>query len=331
MALAIRRRWIWLLGGLAVFTVLVYGAARFADEPLRRYMEAEVNRRLTGYTVQIAVLHLHPWTASVELRDATLAQDANPNPPIAQVGRLVTRVDWRALLHRRVVADISFDQPRVYLNLKQVRTEASETTALKDRGWQRALACLSFLLSELVHAIIITAALGQALRRILLDEVIGLLPDAMISVRAALGIPHARPQATSLDGSRRGMVERIPEGLRRCIPLGSLLRDLLLQSLLVVLQGLQPLLRGGAWCVRSRSGEIGRVGLHAGLPGIHLPCGVGVLTGDVHLEDDGVGLALVVGVLPFGLRRRRQGQAAYQYRRGEYHRVGFHGCGPPSP
>src|SRR5512143_4100699 len=144
MALPIRRRWIWLLGGLAVFTVLVYGAAQFEDEPLRRYMEAEADRRLTGYTVQIAALHVHPWTASVELRDATIAQDANPNPPIAQVARLVTRIDWRALLHCRVVADIRFDQPRVYLNLKQVRTEASETTALKDRGWQQALEALAF-------------------------------------------------------------------------------------------------------------------------------------------------------------------------------------------
>src|SRR6266436_6610946 len=144
MALPIRRRWVWLLAEFAVLTVVVYGAARFADEPLRRYMEAEVNRRLTGYTVQIAALRVHPWTASVELRDATIAQDANPDPPIAQVARLVTRIDWRALLHRRVVADISFDQPRVYLNLKQVRTEASEQTALKDRGWQQALEALAF-------------------------------------------------------------------------------------------------------------------------------------------------------------------------------------------
>ena len=127
-----------------MLTVLVFGAARFSDEPLRRYMEAEINRRLTGYTVQIAALHVHPWTASVELREATIAQDANPDPPIARVARLVTRVDWRALLHRRVVADISFDQPRVHLDLKQVRTEASETTALKDRGWQQALEALAF-------------------------------------------------------------------------------------------------------------------------------------------------------------------------------------------
>jgi hypothetical protein len=144
MALRIRRRWLFLLGGLVLLTVLVYGTARFADEPLRRYMEAEVNRRLTGHTARITALRVHPWTASVELRDATIAQDANPDPPVAQVGRLVTRIDWRALLHRRVVADISFERPTVYLNLKQVRTEAAETTALKDRGWQQALEALAF-------------------------------------------------------------------------------------------------------------------------------------------------------------------------------------------
>lgn len=144
MVLRVRRRWGWLLAGLALLTVSAYGAARFADEPLRRYMEAEVNRRLTGYTVRIAALHVHPWTGSVELRDATIAQDANPDPPVAQVGRLVTRIDWRALLRRRVVADISFERPTVYLNLRQVRTEASEKTALKDRGWQQALEALAF-------------------------------------------------------------------------------------------------------------------------------------------------------------------------------------------
>lgn len=144
MALPIRRRWVWLLGGLALLMILVYGAARFANEPLRRYMEAEVNRRLTGYTVRIVALHVHPWTASLELRGATIAQDVNPDPPVAQVARLVTRIDWRALLHRRVVADITFDHPTVYLNLKQVHTEATEKTALKDRGWQQALEALTF-------------------------------------------------------------------------------------------------------------------------------------------------------------------------------------------
>jgi len=70
--MARRRRWIWLLGGSLVLAGLGYGAARFADEPVRRYMEAEVNRRLTGYTVR--VLPAHPLLASsAELGKVVLA------------------------------------------------------------------------------------------------------------------------------------------------------------------------------------------------------------------------------------------------------------------
>jgi hypothetical protein len=144
MALRVRRRWVWLLGGLVLFMALVYGAARYADEPVRRYMEAEVNRRLTGYTVRIPALYVRPWSVSIELRDAAIFQDANPDPPVAHVGRLSTHLDWRALLHRRIVADITFERPTIYLNLKNVRAEAEEKTAIKDRGWQQALEALAF-------------------------------------------------------------------------------------------------------------------------------------------------------------------------------------------
>jgi hypothetical protein len=144
MAFRVRRRWVWLLGGLVLLVALVYGAARYADEPVRRYMEAEVNRRLTGYTVRIPALHVRPWTVSIELRDAAILQDANPDPPVAHVGRLSTRLDWRALLHRRIVADITFERPTIYVNLKNVRAEAAEKTAIKDRGWQQALEALAF-------------------------------------------------------------------------------------------------------------------------------------------------------------------------------------------
>jgi uncharacterized protein DUF748 len=114
------------------------------DEPLRRYMEREVNHRLTGYTVQIRALRVHPWLGLVELYDAAIVQDANPDPPVSHVSRLVTSIDWRALVHRRLVADITFDHPTVYLNLRNVRTEAASDVALKDRGWQEALEALAF-------------------------------------------------------------------------------------------------------------------------------------------------------------------------------------------
>ncbi|HEY7041769.1 MAG TPA: hypothetical protein VID28_23065, partial [Methylomirabilota bacterium] len=64
------RRRLWWTAGLAALLLVVTGVAiRFLDEPARRYMEAEVNRRLTGYTVSIPHLRLHPLSASIEVRE----------------------------------------------------------------------------------------------------------------------------------------------------------------------------------------------------------------------------------------------------------------------
>jgi len=144
MALVARRRQIWLLGLLGLLVVLTYGLARFTDEPLRRYMEDKVNQRLTGYTVQIRALHVHPWTVSFDLENATILQDANPDPPVTDIARLTVSLDWRALVHRRIVADITFDRPTVYLDLRQVRAEAKSDVPLKEKGWPEALEALAF-------------------------------------------------------------------------------------------------------------------------------------------------------------------------------------------
>src|SRR6266481_2539687 len=90
MGLSIRRRWLWLFGTLALLGLLIYGVARSLDEPVRRYMETETNRRLTGYTIRIPMLRIRLWNASVEVRGASLVQDANPDPPMVHMERFVT-------------------------------------------------------------------------------------------------------------------------------------------------------------------------------------------------------------------------------------------------
>jgi hypothetical protein len=140
---AIRRRWVWSFGTLGVLALLVYGGGRWLDEPVRRYMETQANQRLTGYTVQVPKVRVHLWKAAVDVYDVTLLQEANPDPPVLQMKRFVTRVDWRALLHRRVVADLTFDRPTVFINLRQVRTEVASDVPLKERGWQAALEALT--------------------------------------------------------------------------------------------------------------------------------------------------------------------------------------------
>jgi hypothetical protein len=140
-----RRRWLWMtVGSLGLLGALTYGIVRYAEEPVRRYLEGEVNRRLTGYTVRIPSLRVHPWLGSIELHHATIVQDAHPDPPVTHIARLVTSIDWRALLHRRLVADVTFDRPTIHLDLKNVRAEAASDVRLKDRGWQAALEALAF-------------------------------------------------------------------------------------------------------------------------------------------------------------------------------------------
>jgi len=133
------RRWRWPAMALLVMAVAAYSAAYLLDEPLRQYVEREVNHRLTGYTVAIPKLSLHPHTLSFDLLGVALIQDANPQTPVADIDRLNTSIHWRALLHRRVVADITFARPRLHIDLPKLQAETKSKVPLKDKGWQQAL------------------------------------------------------------------------------------------------------------------------------------------------------------------------------------------------
>lgn len=140
MTRATASRAITIAGAIVVAIVLLaYAGAYLTAEPLRRYVEREVNRRLVGYSVGIRGLSLHPLSVSFDLVDTTIVQSANPTSPVLRVQRIRATLHWRALLDGRVVADITFDRPEVNLDLSHVRTEATSDVALKDRGWQRAL------------------------------------------------------------------------------------------------------------------------------------------------------------------------------------------------
>lgn len=133
-------RWgAWAAGILVILVVLAVIAAFFIDEPLRRYTEAQMNRRLDGYTVRIGKLDFHPVGFSIDFGDLVVIQNAHPDPPIARISQLTASVEWRALLHRRLVADFSVVKPILYVNLAHVRREAEDEVPVTKRGWQEAL------------------------------------------------------------------------------------------------------------------------------------------------------------------------------------------------
>ncbi len=135
-----RRSWVlWLFGSLAVVVGLAYAVAFLIDEPLRQHMERNINTRLTGYTVRIGKLDLHPLDFSLDLKDLTIVQNAHPRPPVARIHGLSASVQWRALLDGRLVGDMVLDHPTVIINLRQAKAEIADKVPLSQRGWQRAL------------------------------------------------------------------------------------------------------------------------------------------------------------------------------------------------
>jgi hypothetical protein len=127
-----------LLGSLFALVLLVIVASFFVDEPMRRAMEKNINQELTGYTAQIQDLDFNIFSFAVTLNNVTLSQDANPTPPVALIPRLKASVQWSELLKLKLVSDFKLDQPQIYLNLPQLRKEASDKTPVNKRGWQDA-------------------------------------------------------------------------------------------------------------------------------------------------------------------------------------------------
>ena len=134
------RRRTWILCGIVAVVLIAVGFSYFvSNQALRRYMEHQMNSHLKGYTVHVGRAYFHPITFALNLQDLTLTQDANPNPPVANIGRLRARVHWGALFKARLVGDFLIDRPKLYINLTNISKEVESKVPLKEKGWRQAL------------------------------------------------------------------------------------------------------------------------------------------------------------------------------------------------
>jgi hypothetical protein len=65
-------------------------------------------------------------------------QEANPDPPVASVPRLDASVQWRALLHGRLVANFALERPALHVNIEHLRKEVADPEPVTKKGWQDA-------------------------------------------------------------------------------------------------------------------------------------------------------------------------------------------------
>jgi hypothetical protein len=129
----------WGGAGVILLLLLAFIASMIIDEPMRQRMQADMNRSLQGYHVELPYLDFNLFGFSVTLENLTLFQDAYPDPPVARFGRLHASVHWRALLSGRLVADFELERPEIHVNLIQLRQERREAVPIQKRGWQGAV------------------------------------------------------------------------------------------------------------------------------------------------------------------------------------------------
>jgi hypothetical protein len=132
------RHTLQILAVIVALVLLVIIVSFFVDEPMRRAMEKDVNRRLTGYTARIGDLDFSIFGFSVTLHDVSIRQNAHPEPAVALLPRVRASVQWSELLKLKLVSDFQFDQPQVYSNLAQLRKENRDEIPVHRRGWQDA-------------------------------------------------------------------------------------------------------------------------------------------------------------------------------------------------
>ncbi len=132
------KRTAWVLLILLAVVVLAVIASFFIDEPLRRYVERRMNESLDGYTVSIQRLTFHPIGASLTLYDVIFVQDKHPDPPVLHIPKLDASTQWREVIRLKAVADFRLDDPKLYVNPKQLQEEAKKDEPITERGWQDA-------------------------------------------------------------------------------------------------------------------------------------------------------------------------------------------------
>jgi hypothetical protein len=130
---------IWFAVISAGLLLVLFAAASFLEEPLRRKMVQGMNQALDGYRAELEELDLHPIGLSVTIRGLTITQKAHPDPPVAVFPEMDASVHWQSLFSGRLVADWQLEEPRIHVNLEQLREENKDEVPVQKRGWQEAI------------------------------------------------------------------------------------------------------------------------------------------------------------------------------------------------
>ena len=126
------------VAGLLIVIALVIAVSFFVDGPMRRAIERDMNRALTGYKVSIEKAHLNIFSPSVTLTRTIVRQDIPDGRTVGLVPKLRASLQWRSLLAGHLVSDFTLEKPVVNVSSAQWRKERTDSVEIGEHGWQQA-------------------------------------------------------------------------------------------------------------------------------------------------------------------------------------------------
>ncbi len=94
---------------------------------------------MKAYTIWISKARFTPVSFALDLYGVKIIQNAKPDPPVAEISHLKASVHWTQLLRLRLVGDLRMEEPKVHVDLANLKKEQENKYPVRQEGWQQAL------------------------------------------------------------------------------------------------------------------------------------------------------------------------------------------------
>ncbi len=128
----------WLAGGLIVLLLIAWASLLVFQEPIRAYIERQLNAGVEGYSFTIGKARVYP-NLSLDIERMIMIQKEHPDPPVADIPKWHFSIQWRHIVRGLFVSDYLIERPTLHITLPQASKEVNDTVPIHQKGWRDAV------------------------------------------------------------------------------------------------------------------------------------------------------------------------------------------------
>jgi hypothetical protein len=126
--------------GLTFFVLLLLAGVVLlvVNRGLASFIERQLNEHVEGYRFTVGQATLSP-NLSLEIRQLTMIQIDQPDPPVAEIPRWNLSIQWSQIVAGVLVSDYLISRPTLHITLPQATTELHQGVPIHEKGWREAV------------------------------------------------------------------------------------------------------------------------------------------------------------------------------------------------